>query len=164
MRVAFALAAILLGSLPLSAEPALSVDDDADNLVGVWRLQSFTLQVRGEQPSEIFGPQPKGYLIFTPEGRMMTVITRADRKPATTLQEQAVLLQSMVAYTGRYTVEHDRIITRPDVSWNEIYTGTEQIRYYSLTGDTLSLSTAEQPSGILPGKRIIATLTYEREK
>jgi hypothetical protein len=164
MRLAFILAAMLLRSLPLSAEPATSVDDDADDLVGVWRLQSFSLQVRGEQPSEVFGSQPKGYLIFTPEGRMMTVITRADRKPATTLQEQAVLLQSMVAYTGRYTVEHDRIITRPDVSWNEIYTGTEQIRYYSLTGDTLSLRTAEQPSGILPGKRIIATLTYEREK
>jgi hypothetical protein len=122
------------------------------------------LKVRGEQPSEVFGSEPKGYLIFTAEGRMMTVITRADRKPATTVREQAALLQSMVAYTGRYAVEHNRIITRPDVSWNEIYTGTEQIRYYSLTGDTLSLATAEQASGVLPGKRIVATLTYERER
>jgi Lipocalin-like domain len=164
MRVAFALAAMVLGALPSSAEPARSIDDDADSLVGVWKLQSFSLQARGEEPSEIFGSQPKGYLIFTPEGRMMTVITRADRKPARTVPEQAALLQSMVAYTGRYTVERNRIITRPDVSWNEIYAGTEQIRYYSVTGDTLTLRTAEQPSGVLPGKWIVATLTYERER
>src|SRR5262249_28268406 len=98
MRIAFVLAAMLLGSFPVSADLGMWIDDDADDLVGVWKLKSFSLQVRGEPPSEIFGSQPKGYLIFTPEGRMMTVITRADRKPARTVQEEAALLHSMVAY------------------------------------------------------------------
>ena len=69
----------------------------------------------------------------------------------------------MVSYTGRYKVEHDRIIIRPDVAWNEIYSGTEQIRYYTLNGDKLSIRTAEQLSAVLPGKKVVGTLTYERE-
>jgi hypothetical protein len=95
---------------------------------------------------------------------MMTVITRADRKPAATVNERAALLQSMVAYTGRYTVEHDRISIKPDVAWNEIYSGTEQIRYYTLKGDCLSIRTAEQLTGVLPGKKVIGALTYLRER
>jgi hypothetical protein len=162
MRLVLVLAAL---ALPFAAGAAISAeDDDRDDLVGVWKLQSFSLQVLGERPREIFGTNPQGYLILTAEGRMMTIVTRADRKPATTVEEQAALLQSMVAYSGRYTVEGNRLITRPDVTWNEIYSGTEQVRYYSLNGETLALTTAPQPSGVLPGKKVIATLTYEREK
>src|SRR5690242_14120536 len=134
MRFAVLVVVALISALASGKAPAGSVDDDADDLVGVWQLRSFSLQVVGEAPRDIFGPQPKGYLIFTPEGRMMTIITRADRQPAATAQDQAALLQSMVAYSGRYTVGHDRIVTHPDVSWNEIYTGTEQVRYYTVSG------------------------------
>ena len=95
---------------------------------------------------------------------MMTIITRADRKPALTAEGQAALLQSMVSYTGRFRIEGDRIVTTPDVSWNEIYAGSQQIRYYVLHGDELSLRTAPQESGVLPGNKVVATLTYEREE
>lgn len=161
MRFMIALASTVLISLAAAAGPN---DDDADDLVGVWKLRSFSLQVVGEQPKEVFGAHPIGYLIFTAEGRMMTILTRADRKPATTMAEGAALLQSMIGYTGRYMVENDRITTKPDVAWNEIYSGTEQVRYYTLTGDSLAIRTAHQPSGVLPGKKVVGTLTYEREK
>ena len=163
MRFTFALASMLLVGLALSERSMAADDDDADDLVGVWKLKSFSLQVLGEQPTDIFGEHPIGYLILTVEGRMMIIVTRADRKPATTVDERAALLGSMVSYTGHYTVEHDRIIIRPDVAWNEIYSGTEQIRYYTLNGDKLSIRTAEQLSAVLPGKKVIGTLTYERE-
>jgi hypothetical protein len=163
MRFAPTLAALLLAGLPGLAAPAGS-GDDAGDLVGVWRLRSFSLDAPGEGPREVFGPQPRGYLIFTPEGRMMTILTRPDRRPAVAPAEQAALLQSMVAYTGRYTVEDDRVTVRPDVSWNEAFTGTVQVRYYVVAGDTLSMRTAEQPSVLLPGRRVVATLVYERER
>ena len=164
MRVMIALVSVLLISLAAAAGPAAPVDDDADDLVGVWKLQTFRLQVVGEAPQEVFGPHAKGYLIFTAEGRMMTILTRADRQPATTMEDRAALLQSMIGYTGRYTVENDRITTTPDVAWNEIYSCTEQVRYYTLSGDTLAIRTAPQPSGVLPGKKVVGTLTYERER
>ena len=164
MRFMIALASVLLISLAAAAGPAAPNDDDADDLVGVWKLQTFSLQVADEAPKEVLGPHPIGYLIFTAEGRMMTILTRADRKAATTMEERAALLQSMIGYTGRYTVEHDRITTKPDIAWNEIYSGTEQVRYYTLTGDHLAIQTAQQPSGVLPGKKIVGTLTYVRER
>jgi hypothetical protein len=165
MRLAVALVLMMLpaGFTAFDAR-AGSSDDDSDDLVGIWKLQSFSLQVLGEQPKEVFGPHPIGYLIFTVEGRMMTIITRADRKPATTMEERAALLQSMVSYSGSYKVEHDCIITKPDIAWNEIYSGTEQIRYYTLNGDKLSIRTAEQLSAVLPGKKVVGTLTYEHER
>jgi hypothetical protein len=164
MRLAVALAFMLPIGFAAFEGWAGSTDNDADDLVGVWKLQSFSLQVIGEQPKEVFGPNPIGYLIFTIEGRMMTIITRADRKPATTVEERAALLQSMVSYSGRYKVEDDCIITKPDIAWNEIYSGTEQIRYFTLSGDKLSIRTAQQLSAVLPGKKVIGTLTYERER
>jgi Lipocalin-like domain len=163
MRQAFALASMLLIGFATFEGRAASIDYDAD-LVGVWKLQTFSLQILGEQSKEVFGRDPIGYLIFTAEGRMMTILTRADRKPGTTIGERAELLQSMVSYTGRYKIEDNRIRTKPDVAWNEVYSGTEQIRFYVLDGDTLSIRTAEQLSGILPGKKVVATLTYVRER
>jgi hypothetical protein len=168
MRSALLLAAVVLPLAAFGASGTAAAgeiaEDDGDDLVGVWKLRSFSLQVVGEPAHEVFGTAPKGYLVITAEGRMMTIVTRADRRPAATVEEQAALLQSMVAYTGRYTVEDGRLITRPDVTWNEIYAGTEQVRYYSLDGDTLSLTTAPQASGVLPGRKVIATLTYQRER
>ena len=45
---------------------------DREKLFGVWRLVSFEseLQTTGERRS-VFGKNPNGYLIFTPQGRMM---------------------------------------------------------------------------------------------
>src|SRR5690606_19762539 len=72
----------------------------------------------------------------------------ANRKPATTVYERAALLDSMVSYTGRYVVEGDRIWIKVDVAWNEIFTGTEQIRYFTLDNDNLRIRTAPQLSAI----------------
>ena len=81
----------------------------------------------------------------------MDVLTSADRKPATNDAESAALLRTMIAYTGRYTIEGDKFVIMPDVSWNEVYTGHEQVRYYKVDGDKLFLTTPEQPSGVLAG-------------
>jgi len=43
MRFAFALASMVLVGLAVSERSMASVDDDADDLVGVWKLESFSL-------------------------------------------------------------------------------------------------------------------------
>jgi hypothetical protein len=42
-------------------------------------------------------------------------------------------------------------------------TGTDQVRFFKLEGDKLSIRTAEQASAIYPGKKVVGTLTWERE-
>ena len=57
-----------------------------------------------------------------------------------------------------------KFTTNVDISWNEILTGTAQIRFFKLEGDKLSLRTAEQVSAVYPGKKVVGTLTWERER
>ena len=58
-------------------------------LFGTWRVTSFKLQVVGE-PGErdIFGPNPKGYIIITPKSRIMAFLAADGRQPPPTKQKQ----------------------------------------------------------------------------
>jgi hypothetical protein len=140
--------------------------DDAKQLIGSWKLTSFTLQITGEdKPIEPYGPNAKGSMIAT-DNRIMFIITSENRKRGTNIEERAALLDTLLAYTGKYKVEGDRITTTVDASWNEVYTGAgqNQVRIWKLDGDKLSLRSLEQESAVRPGKRIVASLIWEREK
>jgi hypothetical protein len=95
---------------------------------------------------------------------MVVFISAADRKPATSEAEAAALLGSMTSYTGKIRIEGDKFITTVDGAGNEIYRGTEQVRFFRLDGDELSIRTPEQASGILPGKRTVGSLVWQRER
>ena len=86
------------------------------------------------------------------------MIARPDRKPATNDADSAALL-----YTGKFTIDGDKLTTNVDLSWNEILTGTAQVRFFKLEVDKLSIRTAEQASAVYPGKKVVGTLTWERE-
>jgi hypothetical protein len=70
----------------------------------------------------------------------------------------------MFAYSGTYRVEADRFITKVDVSWNESWTGTEQVRFFEVDGDRLDIISAWAPSAVIPEKPMVrGILTFERE-
>jgi hypothetical protein len=97
-----------------------------------------------------------------PSHYMAAFICKPDRKPPTNEVESAALLSSMIAYTGKFRLEGDKFITQVDGAWNEIYKANEQVRYFKIEGDTLRVRTAEAPSAVLPGKRVVATLVWQR--
>jgi hypothetical protein len=47
----------------------------------------------------------------------------------------------MFAYAGTYSVQGGTVIHHVDISWNEVWTGTDQIRHFEVTGNTLTLTT-----------------------
>jgi hypothetical protein len=104
--------------------------------------------------------------VLTPNGRWMIIATGANRKPAKSVEEKAALLDSVLAYSGIYTVEGDKITTRVDMSSNEIYTGANQnqTRFFRIEGDTLTLRTPEIASAVRPGQKAVGTITFERER
>ena len=51
------------------------------------------------------GDQPTGYVMFAPEGRVWFVLTGEGREPGESAQEKARLLETVIAYTGRYRIE-----------------------------------------------------------
>lgn len=58
----------LMTSWTLSTPVALA-DDVAMQLVGTWKLTIWVVQVIGEGSREPYGPNPKGRLVLTREGR-----------------------------------------------------------------------------------------------
>lgn len=134
--------------------------------VGTWKLTSYQLQFIGEEISEPFGKASKGSLALTQEGRWIIVLALGERKPATNEAERAALMGTMIAYTGKYTIEGDKIITRVDASWNEMYSGKAEVqtRFLKVEGDRLTIRSPEMDSSVRPGKRVVAVLGFEREK
>jgi hypothetical protein len=138
--------------------------DAAKQLVGSWKLNSWTIQIIGGEVTEPFGPNPKGRAVFTPDGYVAFVIVAANRKPAANNEESAALLKTLLAYTGKFTIDGDKFTSKVDISGNELLTGQDQVRFFRLEGDKLNIQTAEQASTIYPGKKVVGTLIWERER
>jgi hypothetical protein len=143
-----------------------SMSDSESSILGTWKLLSLDIEFQAsgdrQQP---YGPNPDGYLILTPEGRMMAVVAAKGRKPGLKVEEQAELLRTLLAYTGTYKLSGNRFVTKVDVSWNEAWSGTEQERFFEVKGDRLSIVTAWLPNPNLPGGPIVrGGLTFARAR
>jgi hypothetical protein len=68
----------------------------------------------------------------------------------------------MTAYTGRFRVEGDKLITTGDGARNEVFKAQDQVRIFKLEGDVLTINVPEQLSGLEPGKRNTSVLTFTR--
>ena len=147
----------------VAAQPSFA--DDCAKLVGNWRLVSYEVEFQSTGEHEpVFGKNPTGYIIFTPEGRFMTVLTGDGRKSPATDQDRAELLKSMFAYTGMYRVEDDKFIVKVDVSWYPDWVGTDQIRFFRFDGNRLHVIAAWMQYPRLGRGMARGILMFEREK
>jgi Lipocalin-like domain len=140
------------------------VASEIDALNGVWRLVSA--QVRMEDTGEtvdVHGPDPVGYAIFEPGGRVMFLITPAGRARARDDAAAAAHLRGMTAYTGRYRIEGDQVVTAVDAAWLPGWENSEQRRYFELAGDTLTLKTPVQEHPSHPGRKHRGVFAWVRE-
>jgi hypothetical protein len=136
--------------------------------LGTWKLVSY---VREEIPSgaksDVMGPHPQGYINYGRDGRMIVMIVGSNRtKPAApfaTPTEAAALLKSMLAYAGTFTVDSTAktVTHHVEISWDESRTGTDQVRHFSLDGNTLKLTT-DPSTDPATGERTIRELIWER--
>jgi hypothetical protein len=122
-----------------------SADDNA--IVGTWRVQSFVREVKGtgERQNE-FGEKPNGYMIYQPDGRMFFMLVGDNRAtPAATPptdEEKVKLFGTLLAYSGAYVVEGNKVTHKIDLSWNQSWTGGDQVRFFKVDGTTLTITTA----------------------
>jgi hypothetical protein len=137
-------------------------------LLGTWKLVSYVgEEIPSGAKSDVMGPRPSGYINYGPDGRMIVIIVGSDRKKpvgAIATQEEAqVLIRSMLAYAGTYTVDSEaRTVTHHvDISWDQSRTGESHLRTYELDGHHLTLTT--QPSNDpATGRKTVRTLVWER--
>jgi len=95
---------------------------------------------------DALGPDPVGYINYGADGRMYAmVVKKARQRPADAVpsdDEKLSLFNSMLSYAGAYTLDDDKVVHHIDASWNQVWTGTDQVRFYKLEGDTLTISGA----------------------
>jgi hypothetical protein len=138
--------------------------DDRNGLTGNWKLVSFyTEDAQTKERINVYGERPKGYAAITPDGRLFAVVTAEGRKSPQTADEQAAAFRSMIAYTGKYRVEGHKFITTVDAAWNEGWIGSEQVRFWQLEGNRLSITTALMTNPNQNGGMMVGTLVWERE-
>ena len=101
-------------SAPVQAEPAPC------DVIGFWKLTYFGSENMNtnvwEQP---FGKNPKGYLTITPE-RIIAIITTELRKAPLTDADRASGFDTMLAYSGPYWIDRNRLTVRILVVWTRL--------------------------------------------
>src|SRR5262249_53362857 len=141
---------------------------DNGSLIGTWKLKSFVREISatGERYNQ-FGEHPEGYLNYASDGRMYAIITAGNRiRPRgemPTDEERIRLHRSMIAYAGTYTVTGGEVTHHVDISWDEGWIGKDQVRFYRLDGNILTIKTAPNRSPA-DGRESVGILTWERVK
>ncbi len=140
-----------------------------ETLDGTWKLISSqrTNQATGVT-TDTFGANPQGFIMYNRDGHMMVLLTQAGRPRAesiakTTDQQRRQLYSSMIAYAGTYQFDGKTIEHHIDLSWNELWSGTVQIRDVKRDGDRLIYTTRPAPSPV-DGSMGFATLVWEKVK
>lgn len=90
------------------------------DLVGTWRLKSayFVAQSTGDR-LDVLGAEPFGYAVFEPGGRLIVMITSGARTRAAAVTDMTALHKSMIAYTGRWSIDGEKFVTQVDGAWDQ---------------------------------------------
>jgi Lipocalin-like domain len=144
----------------------MSSGGDASALIGTWRHLSGTMveEGSGEQKSNL-SAAPNGYVNFCADGRLILLSTDSARKPPAgqvpTPVEAEALYRSMIGYAGTYKIEGNKVTYDLDVTWNESWTGTKQVRFWEVNGDRLTITTPKIVNP-LTGKPSVFRLTFQK--
>ena len=102
---------------------------------------------------------------YSEDGRVQALVVQASRVcpsslPPTT-SEKAQLFDSMLAYAGSYTRHDDRVIHHLDASWNQAWTGSDQVRFYRLSEAKLEIWSAAAADPY-SGRPVIHRISFEK--
>lgn len=140
----------------------------ATRLHGTWKMLSWTTEdLTTGETMDALGANPEGYLTYTPDGRVMVLVVREDRKKVAALvptdEEKVGLYDSMFAYAGTFSADDKKVVHDIDMSWNHSWTGTTQIRFYTISDDELTYVSAPAKSP-MTGRDCVHTVIFRRAR
>lgn len=135
----------------------------SDELVGTWKLVSASSTTsKGERNEIPYGAGPGGFLTYTAEGRVTSVISYGGRKSlpiGAAAEQQAEAFNTFLAYAGRYTLSGDKVIHHIEVSSIQNYVNKDLVRSLKFQGDQIVLVT---PPTLVNGKIQTIELVWQR--
>ena len=139
-----------------------------EELPGTYKLISSTRTiVETGEVKDSYGKQPKGYIMYGRDGRMLMLVTHDGRpepsRTEMTDQDRADQYRTLNAYGGTYTFRDNRIEHHIDIAANETRVGSTEIREVKRDGNRLTYTTKPQPFSA-DGKMSVITLVWEKMK
>ena len=125
----------------------------AGPLLGSWALLSMeTEDMETGQKNNLLGAHPSGYLSYGPDCRMSAILVKESREPPAALMatdpESIELYRGLIAYAGTYSIDGNKISHQIEISWNQAWTGTTQVRQFRIDGKSLFIRTGPSKSPI----------------
>jgi Lipocalin-like domain len=125
-----------------------------EQILGAWRLESYTAQEAGGEVHTPLGPDADGFIIYTPDGHMSAQMM-AQGRPAYasgdwlhgTREELSAAAGGCLAYSGPFSVDEEKRAIRHHITVSLFpnWIGDIQVRLARLEGDTLTLSPEDVP-------------------
>ena len=159
----------LLASLTVLTCAYCTISQAADTVVGSWRLVSWVeVETESKAVHTAFGENPTGVITYTPDGRMSLFIIDPKRKPSSGPKpsdtEAVDLYRTMIAYSGAYSIDGNKVTYKIEVSWNQAWTGTNQQRFIEVKDDQLTIKTPSIISPISGKESVSVTASAEAKR
>jgi hypothetical protein len=141
----------------------------ASQLTGVWKLVSYAVEQEGHESRFPFGPEPEGFLIYTPDGFVSAQLMKPARPLfrghdwlGGTADEYQEAGSGYIAYCGTYQVdeEAETVTHTPLVALVPNLILKPQLRLVTLAGERLTLRTAAIPGAA--GASVTSRLEWQR--
>jgi hypothetical protein len=145
-----------------------------EKIIGTWKLLSFYDEsVESGKKTNVFGENPRGYLILTPDERIALINVAASREGPKSLPptqtEAAALFNSMIAYIGRYKIDPTpteggtKIVLPAEIASNPLIEGRDRAFLVRLDGNKLIFKTNPPAPSPLTGEVSTRNVMWERE-
>jgi hypothetical protein len=141
-----------------------------EQLIGAWKLVSYVEKpVDGSDPLYPMSEDPRGIIMYTPDGYMSAQLMHPDRGNFAsgdwfdgTEAEYKNEASTYIAYTGPFHVDEEKqtLTHSMFISLFPNWTGQTQPRLVKIEGDLLHLSTASPI--VSGGKTVNSYLTWKR--
>ena len=140
------------------------------NLLGTWKLISAEYKRLSGEAILIYGANPSGMLIYDANGNMSIQIMRRDRAPFViadrlggTPDETKIAFEGYFSYFGTFSVDEKKGAVTHHIQGSLLpnWIGMDQVRFFEIAGDRLTLRT---PSLMIGGEEAKGQLVWERSK
>ncbi|NMG09451.1 lipocalin-like domain-containing protein [Brasilonema sp. UFV-L1] len=143
-------------------------------LVGTWTLIcASAINPDGTVTPQVYGPNPIGYITYTPEERMMVMFARSDRPPLSEdirspfskdirslpPEECVQAFSTFNAYAGTYTLNGNTVTHHVEIASIPNRVGKDLVRTFTLNGNRVTLKT---PPTNTDGVLKVFELVWER--